>query len=143
MSPVGFPDAVVEPFAVFRVSGVVIAGRAGVIVDVVVYVTGAVRAGLVVHLAVLVLFVPVFVRRRSGERNGWGRTGGRGEGKNEEQNPTEAGVRGERGPYTHLLSSRLGYIAASYKEPGGYMCSSMVQATIHRQSASIQFSIRR
>ena len=60
----------VEPFAVFRVSGVVIAGRAGVIVDVVVYVTGIVRAGLVVHLAVLVLFIPVFVRRRSGERNG-------------------------------------------------------------------------
>ena len=62
LSPVGFPDAVVEPFAVFRVSGVVIAGRAGVNVDVVAYVTGAVRAGLVVHLGVSIVFVAVFVR---------------------------------------------------------------------------------
>ena len=71
LSPVGFPSAVVEPFAVFRVSRVVVvAGRAGVTVDVVTQVAGGVRAGRVGHLAVLVLFIPVVVRWRSGERSG-------------------------------------------------------------------------
>ena len=87
LSPVEFPSAVVVPFAGFRVSRVVVvAGRAVVDVrvsrvvvvarrtveDVVVVtsVAGRVGAGRVGHLAVLVLFIPVFVRRRSGERSG-------------------------------------------------------------------------
>ena len=90
MSPVVFSDAVVEPCAVFRFGDVDFAGGAGVVVNVVVLFAGIVRAGVVVHLAVVYLFVAVFVRRRGGERNGRDGTNGRGEGKEREQNPTEA-----------------------------------------------------
>ena len=87
LSPVVFPSAVVVPCAGFRVSrvvvvpsravvgvrvdrAVVVADRANVAVAVVAGVAGRVRIGRVVHLAVLVLFKAVFIRRRSGERNG-------------------------------------------------------------------------
>ena len=92
LSPVVFPHAVFVPSAVFRVSrvvvvpsravggravvgvrvgrAIVVAGRAAVAVAVVADVAGRVRVGRVVHLAVLFLFVPVFVRWRGGERSG-------------------------------------------------------------------------
>ena len=90
MSPVVFSDAVVEPSAVFKFDGVDFAGGAGVVVNVVVVFAGIVRAGVVVHLAVVFLFAAVYVWGRSGERNGRDGTGGREESKEGEQNPTEA-----------------------------------------------------
>ena len=92
LSPVVFPSAVFVPSAVFRVGRVVVvpsravggravvgvrvgrvvvvADRAAVAVAVVAGVAGRVRAGVAGHLAVYVMFLPVFVRKRSGERNG-------------------------------------------------------------------------
>ena len=98
---------VVVPSAAVRVVRTVVrSGRAGVSVAADGVGAGVVLVVRVKHLAVVIVFGPYVVRRRSGERSGGKGAGGREEGAEEmEQNPAETKYRNRGGSTEYKLSS--------------------------------------